>query len=298
MTQMRLFRLAVWSIALCCIVTMYGVVGLNAQDAPAADPAAAPADNAAPDNAAAGDAAPAEKQTLGMLIVQSNMLSLLFYAVLLVFSMVAVTVIIERLVNLRRSRVLPAPFADGLRQLLDRGEDTASSFRQLCDAAPSPVAKILKAGVFRAGRTLPEVEKAMEDAAMREMAAMRARNRPLSVVGSIAPLVGLLGTVVGMIFAFGEASEQGLGKAESLAHGIYLALMTTAGGLTIAIPALLCTAWFNARAERFMRDIDECLLDTVPSFARMERAPAYVAPDNQGEAHEDVQELVGAARPK
>ncbi|MDA1048997.1 MAG: MotA/TolQ/ExbB proton channel family protein [Planctomycetota bacterium] len=296
MTQLRLSRLAMWSIALCCIVTMYGVVGLKAQDAPEADPAAAPA--AEPVDDPADGTAPAEKQTLGLLIVQSNMLSLVFYAVLLIFSMVAATVIIERLVNLRRSRVLPNRFADGLRVLLDRSEDTALSFRQLCDAAPSPVAKILKAGVFRAGRTLPEVEKAMEDAAMREMAAMRARNRPLSVVGSIAPLVGLLGTVVGMIFAFGEASEQGLGKAESLAHGIYLALMTTAGGLTIAIPALLCTAWFNARAERFMRDIDECLLDTVPSFARMERAPTYAASVKPSESTEDAEELVGAARSK
>jgi biopolymer transport protein ExbB len=104
---------------------------------------------------------------------------------------------------------------------------------------------------------------------------MRARNRPLSVIGSIAPLVGLLGTVVGMIFAFGEASEEGLGKAEALAHGIYLALMTTAAGLTIAIPSLLCAAWFNARVERFMREIDECLLDTMPSFARLEQTPAH-----------------------
>lgn len=295
MTQMRLYRLAVWSIALCCVVTMYGVVGLKAQDAPAADPAAAPAPVDAPLADPPEDGtAPAERQTLGMLIVQSNMLSLVFYTVLLVFSMVAVTVIIERLVNLRRNRVLPSQFAKGLRDLLDRGEDTALNLRQLCDAVPSPIAKILKAGVFRAGRTLSEVEKAMEDATMREMASMRARSRPLSVVGSIAPLVGLLGTVVGMIFAFGEASEQGLGKAESLAHGIYLALMTTAGGLTIAIPSLLFTAWFNARAERFVRDIDECLLDTMPSFARMERAPTYAA-TKPTESTEDDKELVGGS---
>lgn len=296
MTQLRLSRLAVWSIALFCVVLMYGVVGLHAQEGAAVDPAAAPA--AAPADAPDEETAQSQQQTLGMLIVQSNMLSLLFYAVLLVFSMVAVTVIIERLVNLRRSRVLPTSFAAGLRDLLDRGDETAAEFRQLCDATSSPVAKILKAAVLRAGRTLPEVEKAMEDAAMREMASMRARNRPLSVVGSIAPLVGLLGTVVGMIFAFGEASEQGLGKAESLAHGIYLALMTTAGGLTIAIPALLFTAWFNARAERFMREIDECLLDTMPSFARMERAPTYAAPVKPSQSADQAEELVGAGRPR
>ena len=99
---------------------------------------------------------------------------------------------------------------------------------------------------------------------------MRSRNQPLSVVGNIAPLVGLLGTVVGMIFAFSTASQVGLGRAEELAKGIYLALLTTAGGLTIAIPAMLCAAWFGARVERFMREIDEVLLETMPSFARME----------------------------
>jgi len=124
---------------------------------------------------------------------------------------------------------------------------------------------------MRAGRPLPEVEKAMEDAAAREMATMRSRNRPLSVIGSVAPLVGLLGTVVGMIFAFRVSSQAGLGKAELLAEGIYLALMTTAAGLSIAIPSLLFHAWFNATAEKFMRDIDRVLLETLPSFARMEQ---------------------------
>jgi biopolymer transport protein ExbB len=290
MTQLRLFRIAVWSIALCSVVVMSGVVGLNAQDAPVAAP------EAVSDNPPADDTAESEKQTLGLLIVQSNLLSLGFYALLLIFSIVAATVIFERLVNLRRSRVLPIAFAGGLRDLLDGGDDTATNFRQLCDSTPSPVAKILKAAVLRAGRSLPEVEKAMEDTAMREMASMRARNRPLNVVGNIAPLVGLLGTVVGMIFAFGEASQAGLGKAESLAHGIYLALMTTAGGLAIAIPALLCTAWFNARAERFMREIDECLLETIPSFARMERAPTYASPVKSNEP-DDANELVAATRP-
>ena len=138
------------------------------------------------------------------------------------------------------------------------------------ESNPSPVARILKAGVLRAGRPLPEVEKSMEDAAAREMAGMRGRNQPLNVVGNIAPLVGLLGTVVGMIFAFSTASQVGLGKADELAKGIYLALLTTAGGLTIAIPSMLAAAWFSARVELFMREIDELLLETMPCFAKME----------------------------
>jgi len=109
----------------------------------------------------------------------------------------------------------------------------------------------------------------MEDAAVREMATLRGGIRPLSTVGSVAPLVGLLGTVVGMIGAFRTASQMGLGKGEQMAEGIYLALLTTAGGLTIAIPALLLSALFNAKAERFFREIDESLLPTVPCLARL-----------------------------
>jgi biopolymer transport protein ExbB/TolQ len=75
-----------------------------------------------------------------------------------------------------------------------------------------------------------------------------------------------------MIFAFRISSQAGLGRAELLAEGIYLALMTTAAGLTIAIPCLLLNAWFNTRADKFLREIDELMLDTTPCFARIEAA--------------------------
>jgi biopolymer transport protein ExbB len=110
----------------------------------------------------------------------------------------------------------------------------------------------------------------LHHAAAREMAALRCGVRPLSVVGTIAPLVGLLGTVLGMIVAFRTASQAGLGKGELMAQGIYMALLTTAAGLTIAIPALLLAALFNARIEKYFREIDEHLMRTMPCFARME----------------------------
>ena len=110
----------------------------------------------------------------------------------------------------------------------------------------------------------------MEDAAAREMATIRGRIRPLSVIGSISPLVGLLGTVLGMIMAFRTASEAGLGKGELMAQGIYMALLTTAAGLTIAIPALLLAAFFNAKVEKLFREIDEQLIETIPTIATAE----------------------------
>jgi hypothetical protein len=87
------------------------------------------------------------------------------------------------------------------------------------------------------------------------------------MVGNVAPLVGLLGTVVGMILAFHTASQAGLGKAELLAKGIYMALLTTAGGLSIAIPSMMLASFFGGRIEKFFRELDKCLVTVLPHLA-------------------------------
>jgi biopolymer transport protein ExbB len=181
---------------------------------------------------------------------------------------------LERLFRLRRSAIVPMTFVAGLKNLAREKRDSTENLHTLCTASPSPIARILRAGLARVGRPLSDVEKSMEDAAAREMAELRSRNEPLDVIGTVAPLVGLLGTVVGMIFAFKISSQAGLGRAELLAEGIYLALMTTAGGLTIAIPCLLLHAWFNVRAQKLMREIDDALQESIPFFTRMENKAA------------------------
>jgi biopolymer transport protein ExbB len=240
---------------------------LDAEPADAAD--AEPADASdQPDGAATGRRK-ADKP-LGGIILSSGVFGGIFYGVLAIFSIASTAVVLERLVRLTRGKIVPPAFAAGLKNLIREKKDTVDNFRTLCEASMSPAARILRAGLIRSGRPLPEVEKSMEDAAARELAELRTRNKPLSVIGTVAPLVGLLGTVVGMIFAFWTASQAGLGKAELLAEGIYLALLTTAAGLTIAIPCLLFHAWFNARADKYLREIDELLLDTMHCFTRLE----------------------------
>lgn len=259
----------------CIVITTLSIVAF-AQETPntaSADiaPINAPTQPAGPD-AASKPTAEVKGKSIGGMIVSGGVLNVFFFGVLGVFSIWSVTVVLERCVNLRREKLLPHSFALQLNRILESPQPSPQNFRALCEGASSPVSRIFHAGVLRAGRSVPEVEKAMEDAAAREMSALRAKSRPLSVVGNIAPLVGLLGTVVGMIIAFQISSQEGLGKAERLAEGIYLALMTTAAGLTIAIPCLLFASFFAARAERFMCDIDECLMESIPSFARMEGA--------------------------
>lgn len=219
-----------------------------------------------------------------------------FYGVLAIFSMAALTVALERLVNLRRGNVAPPKFVKSLRELLIHQDGTAESFRRVCETSDSPISRILRAALLRSGRPLVEVEKAMEDALARELATLRARNRPLSVLANVAPLVGLLGTVVGMIMSFLTASEEGLGQGEKLAEGISLALLTTAGGLMIAIPSVLTLAWLSARVERYMREIDECLMETMPSFSRMEGSRGLVA--SNGDSHASLRDEPAVAAGK
>jgi biopolymer transport protein ExbB len=225
------------------------------------------------EQATAVSPAPEKKvpETLLELIVAGGPLNIAFIAVLGLFSLVALAIIFERLVNLTARKLIPPGFVRDLQELVRRQEDNPRPFRELCARYPSVIATVLTAGLLRAGRPLPEVEKAMEDAAARELGALRSRVRPLTVLSSAGPLVGLLGTAVGMLLVFRDASQFGLGKAEQLAKGIYLKLETTVAGLIVAIPSVLFAALFNSRTDKLMRRIDEHLMETIPCFIRMEQ---------------------------
>lgn len=109
---------------------------------------------------------------MGM-VLNSGATGLAFMGVMILFSLAAVTVGLERAVNTQRSRILPTPFMAELKALLSRTDAAAGDLRKLCEGVTSPVAKILHAGLLRSGRPVNEVEKSMEDAAAREMAAIR-----------------------------------------------------------------------------------------------------------------------------
>ena len=245
----------------------------NEPGGPAGEHRAAAADGSA--DAATGHAEPERglddaPDDVLELIVAGGPLNIAFMSVLGLFSLAAVAVALERLVQTSRGRLLPPALIHGLGELLRRNELQPQAYHDLCRSHPCPLASVLQAGLGRLGRPANEIEKAMEDTLAREVSQLRARIRPLSVIGSVAPLVGLLGTVVGMLEAFRTASTAGLGKAELLAKGIYLALETTVAGLAIAIPALLAAAWLQARVERAMFVIDERMMETFPLLPRMQ----------------------------
>ena len=274
MTDYRLMaRLGLW-ISL-VLMLLAGHAAIAQQPNPINEPMEAPLEGAKPaPTPVAKQATTADSSvndSIMQMVLNSGATGLSFLIVLILFSLAAVTVGLERAVNTRRDRILPGDFLTDLRALLERGDTKPDEFIQLCEKRPSPIANILQAGLLRRGRPVPEVEKSMEDAAAREMAEIRGGIKPLAIVGNIAPLVGLLGTVLGMIIAFRTASQEGLGRGELMAQGIYMALLTTAAGLSIAIPCLLLAALYYARVEKHFRAIDTSLMETMPCFARMEQ---------------------------
>ncbi len=190
-------------------------------------------------------------------------------------SIIMIAFAIERAVRLRRSAILPADVVAKVLRLTT-GENRLSPQALLAElkSHPSPIARVITAGLRRANRPLVELEKAIEDAGQREADDLRRGCRVLSIVSSVSPLLGLLGTVMGMIKAFMTvaAREEALGRTELLAAGIYQALVTTATGLCIAIPALVLYYIFTDRVDRLVSEMDEVSIDLVETLKTGENA--------------------------
>lgn len=184
-------------------------------------------------------------------------------------SLVALAVIVERFVSLRRRKVIPPGFLPSLRSALNDGSGNANRALEFCKTNGSPVANVFAAGIKRLHEPVALLEKHIGDAGEREVFKLRKNVRVLSVIASVAPLLGLLGTIFGMITAFQTVamSAEALGKTELLAKGIYEAMITTAAGLSVAIPALIGHHWISAKIERLVTEIDQMTVDFVEEFA-------------------------------
>ena len=173
--------------------------------------------------------------------------------VIILLSVAAVALVVEHVMTIRERVLMPPGLGDGVRRLLAQGQ--LSPARQTCRAKPSFLAYVLEAGLAEAEDGWPAVEKAMEDAAADQSARLFRKIEYLSVIGNIAPMLGLLGTVIGMIFAFREVADtQGAARAADLAQGIYLALVTTVEGLIVAIPSLAAFAVFRNRVDQLVAE--------------------------------------------
>ncbi len=174
-----------------------------------------------------------------------------------VASVVMVLCAIERLMALRSRRVIPKRFIHCVLTQVEEGAVDKAGALELCEENNSHISRVFEAGLRRWGRPQVEVEQAVLDEGERTAAELRKYLRVISGVGNICPLLGLLGTVWGMREAFDAiAGEAAMGKPELLAGGISQALMSTAAGLGVAIPAMIAYLHLTGRIDTLVGQID------------------------------------------
>ena len=179
-------------------------------------------------------------------------------------TLIALWFSVERLVVLKRNRVIPKPFVERFLEHLRQGKLDRDTALKLCEQSDSPVAAVFAHGVRKWGKSSVEVEQAIIDGGERQVSQLREHLRVLNGVATVTPLVGLLGTVIGMIQSFNDLATAGaMGNAEQLAVGIALALLTTASGLMIAIPSLIMYMFLSGRVDVLVMEMDHLAQSVV-----------------------------------
>lgn len=203
---------------------------------------------------AAGSIIPWEMPTFVNKIAQGGWLMI----PLAICSLIVFALSLERLIALRRGRVIPRPFVRRFTECVEDGQLSYDEATELCEAFDCPVAEVFRAAVRRWGRPMFEVEQAVMDAGDRVADGLKRFLKVFHAISNVAPLLGLLGTVLGMIEAFEMMSgQESMGRPEMLASGISVALMTTAGGLSVAIPAYLAYMYFSSKSDNYLNEIDK-----------------------------------------
>lgn len=174
--------------------------------------------------------------------------------VILLLSVTAVAFTVRFFLTIRREKIVPEKLAEDLRELLANGQLQAAN--DLCKKTPCPLASVVSMGLLENDGEWSDIEKTLEDAVSEQASHLFRKIEILSVIGNLAPMLGLLGTVLGMITAFQQiAATQGSAQGPELARGIYQALVTTVEGLLVAIPSIGLFAFFRNRIDLFMAEL-------------------------------------------
>lgn len=180
---------------------------------------------------------------------------------------------IERAVNLRTGSVAPKPFVDRFVAQLRARALSRQTALEACDENGSPAARVFAAAIRRWGRPAVEIEQAAIDACERELNHLRRYRRVFNGVATIAPLLGLLGTVFGLIRSFNDVAAAGaMGRPDLLAGGFGEALITTAMGLLVAIPAMVLHSYFTSRVDRLAMRLDESCQQVIDEISQESQA--------------------------
>lgn len=189
---------------------------------------------------------------------------------ILLCSIIALGVFLERLWALRRVRILPEIFLQKATRLIHTRKFEQAA--DLCERSDSSVARVLASGLRHRGKERSLIKEVMEEVGRREATWLERGVGVLGLIANIAPLLGLLGTVTGMIRVFqqvvAQAGTDGGGQvnAGALANGIWEALITTAAGLAVAIPTFVMYKFLTGRIDAFLVELEERSLDLAESM--------------------------------
>jgi biopolymer transport protein ExbB len=219
----------------------------------------------------AQEAAPeAHAKSVFETITEGGPMVIAIWVAIVATSVTMVTFIVQGILALRKDKLAPPPLVETLRQNMSSGNYQEAW--EICNANKNYLANVLKAALTRIGRGSEAVEEAIIEHGQREATIMRTRHSYLSVIGVISPMIGLLGTVIGMIGAFAVLGSSGIGDPRALAARIGEVLLATASGLFIAIPAFIFYYVFRNMTQMVVVHADDIvhqLVQDVP-YAELE----------------------------
>lgn len=188
----------------------------------------------------------------------------LMYLIILC-SIVALAVVIERLYHLNRAKIDIDKFMESISSILKRNRIMEAI--DLCEKSPGPIAHIIKAGILKHDRSRQEIKEAIEDAGIYEVPRLEKNLGALATIAHISPLLGLLGTVTGMVRAFQIIQEKATSlnpvSPGNLAGGIWEALITTAAGLIVAIPTFVAYNYLVSRVKNFIVEMERTSTELI-----------------------------------
>ncbi len=195
-----------------------------------------------------GAAPAAEQHTILQQIMEGGPLIILIWIAILGTSVTMVTLIVQNIMTLKPTKLCPPPLVQSLQQTIGAGNYQEAW--EICRQNNNYLANVLKGALTRVGRGKEAVEDAVAEMGLREATLLRTRNSYLSVIGVVSPMIGLLGTVIGMMGAFAVLGATGISNPQALAARIGEVLMATASGLFIAIPAFVAYYVFRNMSQK------------------------------------------------
>lgn len=190
-------------------------------------------------------------------------------------SILSLAIIIERLYCFYRARIDTGQFMNAISDTLRRNRIMDAI--QMCDKTPGPIARILKAGILKHDRSKAEIKEAIEDAGLFEIPALEKNLVSLATIAHISPLLGLLGTVTGLVRCFQiihlKTTSSTIVSPAELAGGIWEALITTVAGLIVAIPTFVAYNYLVSRVDNFVLDMERSATELVNILSERAEEP-------------------------